>query len=50
MIQRKQTLFLLAVFIIAIVMIFIPFQILLTGGEKPHRKGQSGLRSMPGAF
>lgn len=33
MIQRKQTLFLLAVLIIAIVMIFIPFQILLTGGE-----------------
>lgn len=33
MIQRKQTLLLLAVLIIAIVMIFIPFQILLTGGE-----------------
>ena len=33
MIQRKQTLFLLAVFIIAIVMIFIPFQVLLTSGE-----------------
>jgi hypothetical protein len=33
MIQRKQTLFLLAVFIIAIIMIFIPFQVLLTSGE-----------------
>ena len=32
MIQRKQTLFLLAVFIIAIVMIFIPFQVLFTSG------------------
>lgn len=33
MIQRKQTLFLFAVLIIAIVMIFLPFQVLLTTGE-----------------